>query len=133
MKTNPWRKFSDELPDSHIMLKCRHGEGIIDCLYQYKPKNGGKLITDNPAYFLSFSFKNGDGCDLEWRYDQDDWLFPEEVTGNEDADYWLARNKDGSNGGFYDCLNSALQNFDNQDLLLKPLKEPQPPKWMIGE
>lgn len=142
---NPWRKFSDEKPKSNTSIQIKM-EGIIpDTFYIYKEEYDA-VKPDDCAYYSSFGFNLGNNLEHEWRYDQDGWLYPEEVTGNEDADYWLVQYKEKNDSevrvmkeddfGWHapgDQIGTLLTMIEECPwyIAFKPMKCQQPPEWMI--
>lgn len=133
---NPWRKFSGELPECDDLIEILEEDGVTRCKVGYVGDTGF-LVTiiqgSMTGYGRCISFSDP----IEWRYDQGGWLYPEEVTGNEDADYWLVTMKDGEqySVSFKERVDfeSFLEAIINDGLLLaiKPMKYTQPPEWMI--
>jgi hypothetical protein len=132
---NPFIKFKDKLPVEEEILELKDW---IDS------------VEDGPSYYLNqeglytpegfISEEELRESHEEWRYHQDDWLFPEEVTGEEDADYWLFYHPTGKTWAHVHDKDFIEEYGSIVDYLIlkpfgivavRPMKFQQPPKWMI--
>lgn len=131
MNNNSWRKFSNCYPKIYRNIEFKkHGTNVyLKCVYC----GAGELVSDDINGYVSYN-KND-----EWRYEQDGWMFTDEVTGNEDADYWLLLLNEpgyGNKNDFYlgDRIDRYIKNIKIKTgctiIALKPMKYDQPPEWM---
>ena len=90
----PWKRFFDESPEGGLEIIINDPE--YPNVYFYDEDNDSiylkSIFTDEGVFHVA------QGPDLrhcEWQYvntrglDKEGWIFPEEITGTEDADYWL--------------------------------------------